>query len=108
MVFLTLETSSKVKKIKGTILNLKPTVFLDFRNNFRNLTHTEISNFDSLRVKFIYLSGTMGGIFDDISLLYFYCYSSAQIMACFVSYFAFRRFLVSFDLSFVRNEFSKI
>ena len=55
-----------------------------------------------------HFSGTMGGIFDDISLLYFYCYSSAQIMACFVSYFAFRRFLVSFDLSFVRNEFSKI
>ena len=50
----------------------------------------------------------MGGILDDISLLYFYCYSSAQIMACFFSYFAFRRFLVSFDLSFLRNEFSKI
>lgn len=39
----------------------------------------------------------MGGVFDDISLLYFYCYSSAQIMACSVGYFAFRRFLVSFD-----------
>ena len=50
----------------------------------------------------------MGGIFDDISLLYFYCYSSAQIMACSFGYFAFRRFLVSFDLPFLRNEFYKI
>ena len=71
---------------------------------------TQFSTFLNLKTwgYLFYLSGTMGGIFDDFSLLYFYCYSSAQIMACFFSYFAFRRFLVSFDLSFLRNEFSKI